>query len=153
MEEHFQTYSAVFPIILRTVGSSVQILLHRRQNTGFQDGRWDLAGSGHVDESETAKMAVVRECREELGIEVKTDDITFAHLSHRVGSPGGRTYYDIYFVVHKYGGTPAIMEPDKCSELEWFAIDALPDEIIEIRRMDLNHYRNHVSYSEKRDCL
>lgn len=153
MDEHFQAFSAIFPVILRKDESRVQILLHRRQNTGYQDGKWDLAGSGHVEKSETASMAVSRECREELGIDVQGKDIEFAHLSHRVGNGNGRTYYDIYFIVHKYGGTPAIMEPEKCSELKWFDLDSLPDEMIDIRRIDLNHYRNHCSYSEKFDLF
>ena len=60
-----KTLSAVFPIILKNDGKNIKILLHRRQNTGYQDGKMDIAGSGHVDEGETARIAVVRECKEE----------------------------------------------------------------------------------------
>ncbi|WP_242844097.1 NUDIX hydrolase [Clostridium sulfidigenes] len=122
--------------------------MHRRKNTGYQDGKWDIAASGHVDEGETAKMAVVRECGEELGIDVKIKDLSFVHLSHRVSNNGGRTYYDIYFVVNKYNGIPKVIEPDKCSELRWFKIDDLPDEIIDIRKIALDNYRNDIQYSE-----
>jgi 8-oxo-dGTP diphosphatase len=148
MGEHFKSLSAVFPIILQNEDGDVQILLHRRKNTGYQDGKWDIAASGHVDEGETAKMAVVRECAEELGICVKITDLSFAHLSHRVSNSGGRTYYDIYFVVNKYDGIPKIMEPDKCSELRWFNINYLPNEIIDIRKIVLQNYRNNIQYSE-----
>lgn len=148
MGEHFKSLSAIFPIILRNKDGDMQILLHRRKNTGYQDGKWDIAASGHVDEGETAKMAVVRECAEELGIDVKIIDLTFVHLSHRVSNSGGRTYYDIYFVVNKYDGIPTIMEQDKCSELRWFKIDNIPNEIIEIRKIVLDNYRNNIPYSE-----
>jgi 8-oxo-dGTP diphosphatase len=148
MGEHFMAFSAVFPIIIQERGGDKQVLLHRRKNTGYQDGKWDIAASGHVDEGETAKMAVVRECTEELGINVEITDLSFAHLSHRVNNNGGRTYYDIYFVVNKYKGVPKIMEPDKCSELKWFKIDDLPNEIIEIRKAVLDYYRINVEYSE-----
>lgn len=148
MGEHFKSLSAIFPIILQSKDGNVEILLHRRKNTGYQDGKWDIAASGHVDEGETAKMAVVRECAEELGIDVKITDLSFAHLSHRVNNSGGRTYLDIYFVVNKYGGIPKVMEPDKCSELRWFKIDGLPNEIIDIRKMVLNKYNNNIQYSE-----
>lgn len=148
MGEHFKSLSAIFPIILQEKDGDVQILLHRRKNTGYQDGKWDIAGSGHVDEGETAKMAVVRECTEELGIDVKIIDLSFVHLSHRVSNNGGRTYYDIYFVVNKYDGAPKIMESDKCSELKWFKINDLPDEIIDIRKAVLDDYRNNIQYSE-----
>ncbi len=148
MGKHFKSFSAIFPIILQEKDDTIQILLHRRKNTGYQDGKWDIAASGHVDEGETAKMAVVRECAEELGIDVKIKDLSFVHLSHRISNTGGRTYYDIYFVVNKYHGIPKVIEPDKCSELRWFKIDDLPNEIIDIRKIALDNYRNEIQYSE-----
>ncbi len=151
MEHHFRSLSAVFPIILKDKDGNVQILLHRRQNTGYKDGKWDIAASGHVDEGETAKMAVVRECAEELGIDVKITDLSFVHLSHRLNN-SGRTYYDIYFLVNRYEGIPKIMEPDKCSELSWFDINDLPNEIIEIRKTVLENYKNNIQYSEVIEC-
>ena len=57
-KEYFRTLSAVFPIILRREGGRTQILLHLRQNTGYMDGFWDVAGSGHVDGGETASQAL-----------------------------------------------------------------------------------------------
>ncbi|WP_346917306.1 NUDIX domain-containing protein [Clostridium sp.] len=148
MGKHFKSLSAIFPIILQEKDDTIQILLHRRKNTGYQDGKWDIAASGHVDEGETAKMAVVRECAEELGIDVKIKDLSFVHLSHRVSNTGGRTYYDIYFVVNKYHGIPKVIEPDKCSELRWFKIDDLPNEIIDIRKIVIDNYKNDIQYSE-----
>lgn len=148
MGKHFKSFSAIFPIILQEKDDTIQILLHRRKNTGYQDGKWDIAASGHVDEGETAKMAVVRECAEELGIDVKIKDLSFVHLSQRVSNTGGRTYYDIYFVVNKYHGIPKVIEPDKCSELRWFKIDDLPNEIIDIRKIALDNYKNDIQYSE-----
>ena len=146
MSEPFKTYSAVFPLILNTDEQGTKILLHRRQNTGYQDGRWDIAGSGHVDEGETAKAAVIRECREEIGIEVEYHDVTFVHLSHRL-SPD-RIYYDIYFVIDRYAGTPTIMEPEKCSDLSWLDIDNLPGDIIDCRKTVIREFRNKSYYSE-----
>lgn len=56
--EHYRSYSAVFPILLREGANGREVLLHLRQNTGYMDGCWDFAGSGHVDENETARQAV-----------------------------------------------------------------------------------------------
>lgn len=61
---------------------------------------------------------------------------------------GGRTYYDIYFLVNKYDGIPKIMEPDKCSELSWFNINDLPNEFIDIRKLALDNYSSNIQYSE-----
>ena len=90
--EHYRSYSAVFPILLREGANGREVLLHLRQNTGYMDGCWDFAGSGHVDENETARQAVARECLEELGITVDPADAEFVHLCHRVAGGDGRTY-------------------------------------------------------------
>ena len=47
--EHYRSYSAVFPILLREGANGQEVLLHLRQNTGYMDGCWDFAGSGHVE--------------------------------------------------------------------------------------------------------
>lgn len=151
MSEHYKTYSAIFPIIMKTTNGITKILLSRRKNTGYQDGKLDIAGGGHVDEGETAQYAVMRECKEELGIDVQIDGLSFAHLCHRFSN---RVYYDIYFIVRQFNGIPIIMEPDKCSELDWFAIDNLPNDIIECRRIALQSIINECFYSERfEECV
>jgi ADP-ribose pyrophosphatase len=100
-----------------------------------------------VDEGETATQTVVRECAEEIGVVVHVENVEFAHLSHSFSQE--RVYYDIYFAVKHFDGTPRIMEPDKCSELAWFALDALPEDIIEFRRLDVDNYTNGIFYSER----
>lgn len=134
MAEHYKTLSAVFPIIMKIENERKQVLLAKRENTGYMDGMWDFAGSGHVDENETAIQAVIRESKEELGIIVAANDVKFAHLSHRLGRNGNRTYYDIYFTIENFHGKPYIAEPEKCSDLKWFNIDCLPPDMITIRK-------------------
>ena len=146
MSGHAKTRSAVFPFILKKDEDKTIILLSRRQNTGYQDGKWDIAGGGHVDEGESAKSAAVRECKEELNIGVRTEDLKFIHLSHRFSN---RIYYDIYFAVDKYTGEPIISEPEKCSELKWFDIDNLPPDIIACREAVIREYKNNNYYSER----
>ena len=114
MNQHFRAYSAICPLLMRMCDGRRQVLLHRRPNTGYMDGLWDIAGSGHVDADKTATQALARECREELGVVLHPEDVCFAHLSHRLGA---RTYCDLYFIVYAWAGTPEIREPEKCSAL------------------------------------
>ena len=146
MAEHFRAYSAVFPVILR--GEDKEVLLHLRQGTGFMDGYWDFAGSGHVEEGETAKQALVRECAEETGLSVQPSDAAFAHVCHRVGNADGRTYYDFYFTIRRFLGEPRIAEPEKCVELRWFPLNALPCRMIPLRRKALEAILSQCPYSE-----
>lgn len=145
MAEHYKTLSAVFPVI---INGNNQVLLAKRKNTGYMDGKWDFAGSGHVDENETSTQAVIREANEEIGISVSISDVEFVHLSHRLGKNGNRTYYDIYFKVRKFMGVPVVAEPEKCSEIKWFDINCLPDDMIDVRHMVLQDILSAKTYSE-----
>ena len=144
MSKAFKSYSAVFPIILNDDGR--EILLHLRQNTGYCDEYWDTAASGHVDEGESAKQATVRECKEEIGIDVKMDDLEFVHLSHHVDP--NMSYYHVYFYVKYYEGIPAIMEPEKAAELRWFNLQSLPEDMIPVRKQALEAFCDDVKYTE-----
>lgn len=147
MREHFMSPSAIFPVIFRDKDGARQVLLHQRQNTGYMDGKWDFAGSGHVDGGETAKMATVRECAEEIGITVNMADVEFVHLNHAVRTVG-HTYYDIYFLINNFSGDPRIMEPDKCSGMDWFDVNNPPMDMIDIRWQALNNILTGVPYGE-----
>ncbi len=129
--EHYRFYSAVFPILLRSGPHGQEVLLHLRQNTGYMDGHWDFAGSGHVDENETARQAVARECREELGIMQWTPP-TRSLSTCATGSPAA-TAAPITTCASRSGATagePAVMEPEKNAGLHWFPVtDALPEHI------------------------
>ena len=148
MSEPFKTYSAVFPIILSDDGR--RILLHLRQNTGYRDGHWDTAGSGHVDAGESAKQALIRECKEEIGIDVTAESLEFVHLAHHF-SESDSAYYHIYFVVKEYEGIPEIMEPEKALSLEWFALDDLPEPMVPCRKIAIEAWCDNVMYTEVHD--
>lgn len=145
MREHYRTLSAVLPVVIREQHGKEEVLLHRRANTGYMDGKWDFAGSGHVEEGETASQAVCREVFEEAGLIVRPEDVEFLHLSHRVKEP---TYYDLYFAVRTWAGEPSIREPEKCGAMDWFPVDALPEDMIANRRRTFLLARTGVHYSE-----
>lgn len=60
-----------------------KILLSRRFNTGFMDGMYSFP-AGHLrDDYETLIEAVVREAREEIGVEIDVADLELVHVMHR----------------------------------------------------------------------
>ena len=136
---------AVVVLITRDDGVR-QVLLQRRQNTGFGDGMWDFACSGHAEEGESLTVACVRECREELGIEARARDFEFFTLIYK--RDGNLTYVNPYFHLTKYDGEPAICEPSKCSELRWFDVSALPEDLLPDRRAALKALREGVKLIE-----
>lgn len=112
-----------------------QILLGRRQNTGFEDGAWHVP-AGHLEASESIVQALIREAKEEVGVTIASEDVGFAHIMHS-SSGGGRAAF--FFIVRHWGGSPENREPEKCSELAWFALDALPNRMIGYCRVALDY--------------
>lgn len=146
-KEHFKLYAAVFPIIISPEG---EILLHLRQNTGYMDDFWDLAGTGHIDAGETASQAVLRECQEELGITVLPEDLKLVHTVHRVGQEDGFPYLYLYFLVSNYQGQPQVKEAQKNAGLAWYALDQLPETMIPDRKIALQKAFSGQAYDEWR---
>ena len=58
-----------------------QILLLKRQNTGWMDGSWGVPG-GSLDPNETIAEAAARETYEEVGILINPEDLELVHVMH-----------------------------------------------------------------------
>lgn len=117
----------------------------RRYNTGFRDGEYGLP-AGHLDGNETLIKAVVREAKEETGIDLSPEDLTLVHVMHRKEPTEERV--DFFFITKKWTGKPKIMEPNKCDDLSWFAFDNLPDNVIPYIKKVIDSFLKNIFYSE-----
>lgn len=146
MKVRYQTPSAIFAIILSKDGQ--QILLQQRQNTGYQDGAYDLAATGHVEAGESLPQALCRELAEELGITVVPDDLEFVTMIHKHDLDTDKVYFYGYFKVLNYTGTPQVMEPHKNAGLSWWSRNQLPTTLINDSKLALDLYDQHIPYYE-----
>ena len=121
-----------------------QILLLRRCNTIYEDGKYSVVG-GHIEDGETAREALCREAREEAGIELTPDDLAFAQVVHRADR-GQRIGF--FFSASRWRGEPRNMEPHKASELGWFPLDALPDTMVPYVHRAIERWRAGERYGE-----
>ncbi len=119
-----------------------KVLLGRRFNTGWQDGNYGLP-SGHLEENETVIGALLRETKEETGVDVKTEDAQFVHVMHRKS-----IYVDFFFLAKKWSGDPKIMEKDKCDDMQWFPLNNLPENIVPSVKFAIENYQKELSFSE-----
>ncbi len=124
-----------------------QVLLARRFQTGYMDGYYSVP-AGHVDGEETAREALTREIKEEVGVTLSVDDLQFAHVMHRnqVSEPHERI--DFFFCTLAFTSAFKNCEPEKCDQLAWFSLDALPEKMVEYVRTALEHVKNEIAYSE-----
>ncbi|HSX04943.1 MAG TPA: NUDIX domain-containing protein [Candidatus Saccharimonadales bacterium] len=146
MKERFKVIPCVYLILQR----DDQILLLKRANTGYMDGMYGLP-SGHLEGNEPAIAAAVREAEEETGLTLDRDDLELVHTLHRQSVPdtsGSHERIDLFFAVHKWSGEPQNMEPDKCSELQWYPANALPENMIPEVAMVLQKIAAGARYSD-----
>ncbi len=128
MKERFTVIPAIYIIFKR----DDKVLLLRRFNTGYLDGKYSLP-AGHVDGGEPAEMAAVREAYEEVGARIDPENLNFVHLMHRNVDDGDRygvERVDIFFEALKWDGELTNCEPNKCDELCWASLDELPDTMV-----------------------
>ena len=118
VKERFVLRAAVYLIPIK----NGKVLLSRRFNTGWMDGKYSLI-AGHLDGEETVSEAMIREAFEEANIKINKKDLIPIKVIHRMSDT---EYVDFFFVIKKWNGEPKIMEPDKCDDLSWFPIEKLP---------------------------
>ncbi len=123
-----------------------KILLLRRFNTGYEDGNYSVI-AGHLDGNETFRQAMVREAREEAGLNLKLDRLEVGHVMHRK-VPNGDERIDFFIRANKWTGEPTIMEPQKCDDLQWFELNRLPQNVIPYVKLAIDCVRSGVLYSE-----
>jgi mutator protein MutT len=127
MAERFVTRTAVFMVV---VNDDNKILLQQRAGTGYLDGYWDFP-SGHVEPDEALRDAASRELLEEVGLTTAAEDLNLIHIDQYFLD---RNYINFTFKAKKWQGTPAIGEPDKVSAIDWFALDELPTQCVNVVR-------------------
>jgi 8-oxo-dGTP diphosphatase len=115
-----------------------EVLLLKRQNTGFEDGKWSVV-AGRMDGGEEVKSAGIREAKEEAGVDIDLKEIEIVGVIHRRNTTS--EWIDFYLKVNAWSGTMINAEPHKCEELKWFRLGQLPNHMIDYVRnaVEKNH--------------
>ena len=121
-----------------------KVLLALRQNTGYLDEHWGFP-AGHVEKGEAATAGMVREAKEELGIDILPEDLKTVHVMH---CKTNRLNVDIFFECDKWQGEIRNAEPEKCGEIRFFEPKALPAAIVESNAFVLEAAVQGQLYSE-----
>lgn len=123
-----------------------EVCLLKRSNAKLHDGFYAIAGGG-VDGAETVKQANIREAGEELGIKLKPEDLKVVHVLH-TRTENGDEYINFFMEAKKWEDEPKIMEPNKCSDVAWFALDQLPQNLMPMHKHVFKMINEGIFYSE-----
>lgn len=140
MKTRFKMIASGYLMLIR----DGEILLLRRFNTGYEDGKYSLP-AGHIEEGETLTAGTCREIKEEIDINVKPDDLKLVHVMHRKHMD---IRMDFFFTTNKKNLTPKNLEPGKCDDLDWFSLTKLPVHTIPYIRAAIENVRKKIVYSE-----
>lgn len=100
-----------------------KIFIAKRQMTGDMGGRWEFPG-GKIEEGEDLQTAVVREMREEFGVEVKVGQkITEGTFTHK-GKP---CTLDVLQVTFPHDGLARRFELTEHTDYDWVEIEKIPE--------------------------
>ncbi len=142
MEE--QRHRAI-PTVYLVLKREDAVLLARRSHTGFHDGEYSVP-AGHLQGDETLAQALIRETKEEIGIDLEKENLKLAHVLHRKEPNEERLNF--FFVVTDWRDCPRIMEPDKCDDLSWFRVHDLPGNTVPYVKQAIECILRGIMYSE-----
>lgn len=135
-------YAACFGLF---INDTWEVLLLKRQNTGYFDGGYSLP-AGHVEDRELCSAALEHEMHEELGIQVSSKNMKPFHIIHRLSND--RQYFDIGYIIRERKGEIQNTEPDKCEALERHSPDAIPERTTPEAKQFIQAYRDGETFSE-----
>jgi 8-oxo-dGTP diphosphatase len=104
-------------------------------------GLWEFPG-GSVEFGERLAEALQREMHEEYGVEIAVGELL--DVVDHILPEEGQHWVSPAFICRIKSGTPTIREPGKCDEIGWFAVEAVPDALTQVTRLNLEHYRQRL---------
>lgn len=113
------------------INSKKQVLLQKRsKNKKMWPDMWDISAGGHVIAGEFGFQAIIREIKEELGLNIKKEEITFIGCSKSINKKEDilNKHFNEYYIVTKNIDEKNLnLQKEEVSEVKWIN----KEEIIE----------------------
>lgn len=119
-------HRAVYAFI---IDDNRNILLQKRSsNKKLWPNMWDVTVGGHVDAGEFGRQALIREVKEELGIQINDSDIKYLVGSTSINVQGdiiNKHYNECYLIVKNIDISDIKIQKEEVSEVRLFSKDEI----------------------------
>ena len=102
------------------------LMLLRSEECKNESGKWMIPGGG-VDFNEKLEDCIIREVKEEVGIDIEVVGL-IAAINHILPDENQHWVAPTFKCIIK-SGEPKIMEPHKHVELKWFSLNEMPSNL------------------------
>ena len=103
---------------------NTKVLLQQRSaNKRLWPNLWDITAGGHVLAGELGYQAVIRETKEEIGIDISKEELEFigAITSEDIKGDIVNRHFNEYYIVHKDINTQnIILQKEEVQNIKWF---------------------------------
>jgi len=114
------------------------LLMKRGGDSRNETGIWSQPGGG-VDFGEKIEDAIKREVKEELGVTIELHD--FLTVTDHIIPGENQHWVSVSYLGKIVSGKPAILEQEKCSEIKWFALNNLPENLTQPTKESVEAYK------------
>ena len=113
------------------IDKNKNVLLQKRSaNKKAWPNMWDVTVGGHVDAGEFGRQALIREAKEELGLDITDDEIKYLVGSTSIDTAKGinKHYNECYLILKDVDISEIKLQKEEVSEVRYFS----KEEIYEI---------------------
>ena len=120
-----------------------EILLEKRASTKKQSpNKWDLC-AGHIEAGDVPKNAILREVKEEIGIDIKEKDLKFLDVFRRDKKFKNGQHNNTYIYIYIYKTNKKVedytIQIEELSEVKYFPINVI-EKALEEKNSDYAFY-------------
>ncbi len=115
------------------IDKSGNVLLQKRsKNKKLWPNMWDIAVGGHVDKGEVGSQALIRECKEELGLNLNDEDVRYLDGFSTINEYENiinKHFNEFYLVKKDIEISKIKLQKEEISEIRWFCRKEILDRI------------------------
>ena len=123
-------HRAVYGFVIDRSGN---VLLQKRSaNKKLWPNMWDVTVGGHVDHGEFGRQALIRECKEELGIEIKEEEIKYLVGSTSINEKEdiiNKHYNECYLITKEMDLSKIKLQKEEVAQIKYFSKEEILDRV------------------------